>query len=623
MSRRLASALALPIGPAAVCAATVVIPLVYAPPFESPFLEPKLALLLLVGALGWGAWLTAAAAGLPRPRWTRSMTLALGAFVAANLGTAAVAWLRRAPGAPYAVPELARLAATIGIACAAAQAVADPRWRSRLVDGIHVAAGVVSVLGLLQHLHLLPFAIPTISVPGSTLGNRNMAGERVALSIPFGLAALIGHAMPRPRWGTVALLVLELIYLAVTRARGAWIGGAAGVAVFFALARPALPSRARPVLLLVAAAVIAAALLPGRWTPRDSLDKKRYEAGTRVVAEALDPTSPVMRTRFALWRRTLALYAEHPITGIGPGNFGVLFPKVAEPGAAADGVLSPTQVPRRPHDEVLERLAETGPLGLGGWLAIYVVGLSAGLRAARRKRSQDAGDGDGTDRPADLPIGAAAAGALAACFGCGLTAFPQAMPCTALLFGVSVGVLGTRPPSARTDDDERRARPGYAVAAAVGLSLVLLTAAASMGVRATIASYWAGHAERAQRTPFDASAADRQAAAAAALPLLARAEAAGASTARFSLALRTAQVALRAGHPAESAAAAARARAVEPYSPHAWATGAAAALALGDAAEAERQARRALALFADYPLAQTTLAAAKATEGGAGTASNP
>src|SRR5204862_8212082 len=152
---------------------------------------------------------------------------------------------------------------------------------------------------------------------------------------------------------------------------------------------------------------------------------------------ARDPASPVVRTRLGLWRRTRALYREHPLAGIGPGNFPVMFPLHAEPHAAADGVMSATMVPRRPHNEVLERLAESGPLGLAAFLAVFAAAIATALsaaRAARGRAAPEAGMGE-------LDAASAAAGAVAACFGCGLTAFPLAMPATALLFGVSLGVL--------------------------------------------------------------------------------------------------------------------------------------------------------------------------------------
>src|SRR5262249_1590391 len=159
----------------------------------------------------------------------------------------------------------------------------------------------------------------------------NVAAEMVAMTIPFGLGLLrfgARTAEERSRLPAIALaLVLQIGYLAVARARGAWLGGALGIAAFFALRRPPLSRPPPAASLAVGALAPLAAIVPGRWTAPDSLDTKRFEPATRLVHDAVDPTSPVARTRLALWRRTLALYAEHPLGGVGLGNFAVLFPR--------------------------------------------------------------------------------------------------------------------------------------------------------------------------------------------------------------------------------------------------------------------------------------------------------
>jgi hypothetical protein len=428
-----------------------------------------------------------------------------------------------------------------------------------------------------------------------------------------------------------ALLVLELAYLAVTRTRGAWLGGVLGIATFAAVRRPALRRAAWAVALPVAAAVLLAALVPGRPTARDARDVKRYEPGTKVVLEAVDPLSPVARTRVGLWRRTLAVYAEHPVTGVGPGNFPIWFPRKAEPGAARDGVMSATVIPRRPHDEPLERLAETGPFGLAALLAVYLAALAAGLRwrragaqergheaAAQRAHerapswSQHRRDDGGEIRRADLA--SAAAGSLAASFACGLTAFPLGMPATALIFGVALGVLGTLDPRqggpspARARLSSSASGLGTIVPAFV-LAAIVVAGAALWSARGLAASYWRGRAERAL------AGRDVKAGAAEALRLLARADGARAEGAAFWIGLRAAQAALRLGDGAAAVEAADRALAVEPWSPHAFALRGAGKLAAGDAAGAAEDARRALGLYADHPVALATLSAAAARLG--------
>jgi O-antigen ligase len=584
-------------GPASVVAAALLVPLFYVPGADSPFADPKLALLLVAGGIGLAAALLARARG-EKPAGSAAVRAALAAVVATTLLAAIIAALRRPPGAPYAVAEIVRMLAMIGVAAAAADAVRDAIWRRRLFEAIHVSAGVVSLIGLLQHIELQPLSLPVISVPGSTFGNRNMGGEAVAMALPFVFAAIGQARRGRLRAGVaIGLLLAELAYVAVTRARGAWVGGALGIAVFLLIRRPVITRRAW-LLLPACAVILAAAVLPGRWRPRDANDTKRYEAGSRVVLDALDPASPVARTRLGLWRRTLALYRDHPMAGVGPGNFGVLFPLHAEPSAAADGVMSATMVPRRPHNEILERLAETGPMGLVAFAALFGAGLWAAIAAARAARGKRAPD----DSVADVDVAAAGAGGIAACLGCGLTAFPLAMPGTALLFGVSLGVLDAVAPAAAATSTEPTRPWARVVAAPLAALLVLGSGWLAGGVLAS--AWWRGRA-RAALAKHDGD--DRANAATALVALGKAARAPRLDQVRFDIALRTAQVAVRLGRGEPALHAADRALAIEPYSPHAWAARAAAHLALRDEAQAARDATQAMTLFLDLPSARTTL----------------
>jgi O-antigen ligase len=570
----------------ALSAAAVVIALGYFPALASPFVEPKLALLVVAGALGFAAWTLAPAP----PTWDRPVALAAGAFALVLVLSAVLALGRRPPGAPYAADELVRTAAVIGVALGVGLAAgADPRNRRRLYEAISAGAGLVALLGLLQHLRLLPLPIPTISIPGSTFGNRNVAAEAVAMAIPFGLGLLPfgGPAQDARRFSAVALaLVLEVAYLAVARARGAWLGGVLGIVVFFALRRPRLSRTALAASAAVAVLALLAAVVPGRWTAHDSLDAKRFQPAARLVHDAVDPTSPVARTRLALWRRTLALYRDHPLAGVGLGNFAVLFPRHAEPNASEDGVLSAGAVPRRAHNDLLERLAESGPLGLAAWLALYAALGAAALRRARADRS-DAGP-------------AACAGALAAFFGSGLTGFPFAMPATLFLFGVALGLLALGGPGPSAAPADQR-RPG-ALAGAALLSAAIVVGAGWWSVRRLEASYCLARAEAAL------AAGDSAADAARALPFLARA--AEVAPGDFRAAFRGSYAELRAGHPALATQAAERALGIEPYSANAWEALARARLEAGDARGAGEAAGRALEILHAFPGALYTRARA-------------
>ena len=110
-------------GRAAICAAVLVVPLLYVPGLESPFSEPKLALLLVAGALGDRRRLLGLARLARRARaGTRTMRNALLARCSRRAPCRRRSRPARGPpGAPYARVELARLLAMVGVAVAAAQ----------------------------------------------------------------------------------------------------------------------------------------------------------------------------------------------------------------------------------------------------------------------------------------------------------------------------------------------------------------------------------------------------------------------------------------------------------------------------------------------------------------------
>jgi O-antigen ligase len=554
--------------------AALLVLVLYAPSLQAPFLVPKRAALELTASLGLVSFaLGRATTG--GPRWDRAVSL--GALLV--LGTSAVAWAAAAtgsPGAPYAVDALARWGSLFGLACAASVIADLPDARRRLLETVTIAAAVVAGIGLLQHLELAPFPLPVISKPGSTFGNRNFAAEAMAMALPLGVGAVAGARRRESRGALLGALALELVFLGVTRARGAWFAAGCGLALAAWLGRHRLNRTVMIVAVAAAGAAGIAAAVPGRVTAHDAADAKRYSGMVEVLEQGVDTHSTALRTRLGLWRRTLAMVRDRPFLGVGPGNWPVVFPRYAEPGARRDGVLSATRAPRQAHDDLLERAAETG---LPGLFALGALGVGAFL-AARRRIGQ-----------AETRVAAsAAASALVALAGLSLTSFPLEMPGTLALAGLSLGLVAADP---RVPPSSPRSPvPAWA---AVGAALALLPFAVARAVHDVRGSAWLGAAERAMQRdhgPADAEEALEDLKRALDVrPLDVRAD------------LHRAQMFLREQRPIDSARAAQAALAIEPDAPNGWAALAAAELAADDMAAARRDATRALTLLEDYPLA--------------------
>lgn len=600
--------------------------LLYAPSLQAPFLAPKFAALELAATVGLVA-LALKRVTSGGPRWTRSIAAASW-LVLITTGIAWAAAATRPLGAPYALDAVARWGSLFGLACAASVLDSAPdgaRGRAELLATVTAAASIVATVGLLQHAELLPFPIPVISLPGSTFGNRNAAADVMAMALPLAVGA-IAHARGRPAKVVLSIgAAIELVYLGVTRTRGAWLAGACGIGLALVLVKLRWSRTSRAIALGIVAIAAAAAALPGRFNAHDEGDAKRFASVFAVLEDGFDAHSTALKTRFGLWRRTLTMIRQHPLVGVGPGNWPVDFPLYAEPDATRDGVLTPVLEPRQAHNDPLERAAETGIFGLAAFGL-----LAAASAAAVRDRLR------GSD-PSCRLTAAAAASALLSLLVLGIASFPLEEPGTLTLAGLSLGLIAAdlrgRSKAGLVNEETRESRdsskdgeaaviaverPGMARIAAVKRPAIANTTVAvgaalvfCVGVREerrVRASFWLGKAERAMHDPgADATSA--------ALRALRSALALAPGSYRGHL--RMAQLKLREQQPIDSARAAKRAIAVEPYGRNAWGSLAAAELAADDFHNARQDASTALAILRDYPLALDVRARAEERDGDA------
>lgn len=75
------------------------------------------------------------------------------------------------------------------------------------------------------------------------------------------------------------------------------------------------------------------------------------------------PGGNSMFVRWQYWHSSAKMYADHPLTGVGPGNFGDTYLQYKNPAAL--------EVVADPHSFLLAILTQYGPLGLLGFLAVF------------------------------------------------------------------------------------------------------------------------------------------------------------------------------------------------------------------------------------------------------------
>ncbi|NOY81569.1 MAG: hypothetical protein GXP31_11280 [Kiritimatiellaeota bacterium] len=187
-------------------------------------------------------------------------------------------------------------------------------------------------------------------------GNRNwMAALLLALS-PWPLLVLGEYMAPnrgRPArfapilamLGTVAVSLLVGVLLWQCASRAAWLVLGAYVLAFLVLPRFSKPGRLL-FLLGVGAIAVAAVGLSGDWL------REQWRRDIRPP----------------LWQQTARLILDHPLLGVGPGNFRRAYELYKSPAQRARPDVAP--VTEHPHNEVLNLAATLGvPLALT-WVAL-------------------------------------------------------------------------------------------------------------------------------------------------------------------------------------------------------------------------------------------------------------
>jgi O-antigen ligase len=205
------------------------------------------------------------------------------------------------------------------------------------------------------------------AIQGRFTGGGGDPNEQAAAFVAA-MFLLIGlFAVYRRTWARVSL-ALAFLLMAVgffaTQSRGGLIALAVATLAAFVIA----PRQRARILGLAALLALAGGILV---------------AATPGALSRITDVGGGTSGRNDLWRVAWQVFKTHPFAGVGAGNFQVV---------EAHYVLSPggitriqyfTDTPLLVHNTFLQLLAETGVLGLAGFLAVVVGSLWSGVRAAR------------------------------------------------------------------------------------------------------------------------------------------------------------------------------------------------------------------------------------------------
>jgi O-antigen ligase len=204
----------------------------------------------------------------------------------------------------------------------------------------------------------------TIVRSPSTLGHADYFATYLVHVVFFGVALALVEQRGFWKAGGIAAAALGVMAIVLSGTRGAALGLLIGAALLIVRMRPAFGARqfVSAFVILVAAIAFYASPVGARLRARVHWSLEDTRGGARLW----------------LWRDSLRMAEERPLTGYGPDNFLSEFPRFQSIELAR---AYPDFYHESPHNIFLDALTTQGALGMLGLAGLVVAGLWAGRLA--------------------------------------------------------------------------------------------------------------------------------------------------------------------------------------------------------------------------------------------------
>jgi len=278
-----------------------------------------------------------------------------------------------------------------GAACFWCARVVARTGRARPLVAVLALAGVIGAATALLQTYGLRIDLFSLNrAPGGTFGNRNFMAHLCVIVFPALLVTTLRARSPRTfGWWTFGVAVVAGA-LVLSRSRAAWLGLIAAVIVL-ALCAVLVVRRTRGmvrwrrllvVLLAAGAGAGAATLLP------NTLNWKSDSPYMETARSVVNYKQGSGRGRLVQYRNTVRMSLHHPLLGVGPGNWAVVYPRFASPGDPSLGSDGMTANPW-PSSDWMTFLSERGPVAFVLLALAMVALLTEAIRALRREEDPE------------------------------------------------------------------------------------------------------------------------------------------------------------------------------------------------------------------------------------------
>jgi len=221
-------------------------------------------------------------------------------------------------------------------------------------------------------------------IPG-LMYNANLHAAFLLLLLPFVICSCL--MLPGVwKWLAAVAAVFLSLMLLMLQVRSVYLGAAAGLGVVvlsvFCFPRQIGLGRRGVIVIALSAVVVCALLVTAFWSLLPSSAASIAERIKSISSHQLDTAS---LSRLVVWSSTLRMASDHPLTGVGAGNFGVVIHQYYDPSDPALAGWESNWL--EPHNDFLWVLAERGIPALACFAAVFLYAGTHLLRALSRAES--------------------------------------------------------------------------------------------------------------------------------------------------------------------------------------------------------------------------------------------
>ncbi len=261
----------------------------------------------------------------------------------------------------------------------------SPRLLYQLAKTLTLVSLVIATICLLQYYEI-SFSDYTAA---AGLAHRNLMASAFCLMIP---PVLFNALRGRSAWRVTALAALALMTAGIllANARAPWLalilaGLTVLVIVFTSRKVIHLSNQQKRVLSRRLALAVAVMILTAAFFGSDLPRRADTDSFSDRVASVVETNRGSIAERLEVWKHTLSMIGDHPVLGVGPGNWKIYLPYY---GGGASQDRTGEVFFQRPHNDFLWILAESGPVALSCWLVFWLSIFYLCLRVIRNSRSR-------------------------------------------------------------------------------------------------------------------------------------------------------------------------------------------------------------------------------------------